>query len=213
MKKLFLILLLVATVATTWAQRIGGIRVDSPAFPVVVYVNNQKMCDPVNSFFLSNITRGTYCVEVYALEGGHSHGSSLREVKILTEHITYRGSGIVPIMVRGERHDDCYDEPSRRAMGREAFNRFYANLKAETFDSNKTSLINTAIKTGAWFSTAQVEMLVSTFSFDSGKLTILKSLYPVIDDKQNIVTVLGAFTFKSSKDEFMKFVSNYNNRR
>lgn len=94
--------------------------------------------------------------------------------------------------------------PPRQTNG---FDLLQAQVKRESFDSGKASIIQAYAKNN-YLTTAQVSLLFKNFNQDNVKLELAKSLVPAIADIQNYYTLREAFTFLSSKDEFMQFLTS-----
>lgn len=203
---IFALLILSATSITTFAQKLNGIRIDSRDYPVVVYLNNELVSEPVNSIFISNLRSGAYRVDVYK----QNPRNASRDILVLSETINYR-NGIVPLVVpegkygyNGGKHP-VYIPTEMRPN---EFNMFCKAVKSESFDSGRYDHILLAIKTGAVFSVDQVVELAKFFSFDDGKMKMIKKIYPTIVDKDRSVSLLGVFTFSSNKTELRRFIEN-----
>lgn len=80
-------------------------------------------------------------------------------------------------------------------------------VNKEPFDSGKASIIQAYAKNN-YLSTDQVNLLFKNFNQDDVKLELAKSLLPAISDIQNYYTLREAFTFLSSRDEFMQFLTS-----
>lgn len=88
-----------------------------------------------------------------------------------------------------------------------SFDLLQAQVKRESFDSGKASIIQAYAKNN-YLSTAQVALLFKNINQDNVKLELAKNLLPTITDIQNYYTLREAFTFLSSKDDFMQFLSS-----
>lgn len=210
MKKISVILLLTfAMCITLKAQNVRGIRIESSAYPVIVYLNDVQVSTATQSCFIANLDRGSYKIEVYKVSRHSGRNSNDR---VYSERIHYDGRGIKDIVIAGAPVDDYPPGPEHGMlppMNRKMFDQFYSSLKSEPFDSGKESIIKVAIK-GNSFSCEQVKKICELYTFDSNRLPLLKRFYPNIIDKGNVFTLVDILSFSSSKKEFMKFVEDYN---
>lgn len=87
-----------------------------------------------------------------------------------------------------------------------SFNELNILVKKTPFDDDKAKLID-AYVSYTQLSTAQTAILLNSFLQDDKKLALAKSLVPAISDIQNYYTLKESFSFTSSKDDFIAFLS------
>lgn len=87
------------------------------------------------------------------------------------------------------------------------FDQLKDQVKRESFDNDRTKLIQNTLKDG-FISTDQVQILLKLYSFEDAKTSLAKLLYFQIADQQNYHTLAAIFTFNSSKDAFFDFITN-----
>lgn len=204
------------------AQSISGIRIDGGDTPVLVYFGGNQMCSPTTTCFVANLNAGYYTVEIYASRYSRPGERVWKGQRLYNQRVYFSGSGVKDIFVdnrpgnnvRPERpgQEDRYPEYDRfdRVMSDRLFRQFLEDLKKEPFDQNRTTLITTALANSD-FTSGQCLQIVETFTFDDGKMKVMKLMYPRIVDKQAFFTVLATLTFSSSKDAMNKFIREYNN--
>lgn len=87
-------------------------------------------------------------------------------------------------------------------MAKEDFAKVLKGLKDQSFDDGKMKYVNGLAKTTR-LTSAQVKEMLAAFSFDRDRVTAAVTLHPMVVDPELFVTVLDAFSFKSSKDEVL----------
>lgn len=83
-------------------------------------------------------------------------------------------------------------------MSDEQFAEFLVSLRAESFASGRMRLLQVAARDN-YFTAAQVQTVVAELTFSSNKVDAAVLMYPRVVDQDDFYTVLGAFTFESSK--------------
>jgi hypothetical protein len=137
---------------------------------------------------------------------GFSARQGLRTLKTLTiyrngqyalndfdDYVGAYNTGIVP--------------PPTLPAGNNSFARLLTMVKKETWDDDKANLVQ-AYTVNSRLSTNEVEQLLRAFDNDDKKLSLAKSLTPVISDLSNYYTLSSAFTFNTAKEEFLSFLNN-----
>ncbi len=87
------------------------------------------------------------------------------------------------------------------------FDQLKEQVKRESFDDNRTKLIQNSLK-DAFIDTNQLQVLLKLYSFEDAKVSLAKLLYFQVADQQNYYTLATTFTFNSSKDAFFSFITN-----
>jgi hypothetical protein len=88
-----------------------------------------------------------------------------------------------------------------------SYKKLLESLKKEGADFNKTKLIQAIGKNGK-ITCEQLDGLISTYSFDSYKIELLKAISGNIIDPVNIGVVLSHFDSVTSRDEMVKYFQN-----
>ncbi len=112
--------------------------------------------------------------------------------------------------------DDVWNNPynnspnynnSKAVMDNRSFTNFVQTLKRNaTFDRDKLTFIQQQVRV-TWFTSEQINTLLSTFSFDDSRLQAGKLLFDYCIDKQNFYVVYESFDFDKNKKELMNYVS------
>ncbi|KGN82376.1 hypothetical protein HW49_01915 [Porphyromonadaceae bacterium COT-184 OH4590] len=208
MKRTYVILLsllLSMTTANLFAQRLnGGIRIESNT-PIEVFVDGVKVCNPVYSCMITNLRRGTYLVEAFAISS--DRGGVFSQL-VFSERVHYSGFDIKDIVVRT---DDLIDNSYLRPMDNRTFEELLQKVKNASFNSDRKRIIEMAA-TNSLFTTNQVRILSDHYSFDSEKLWLLKFMYPLIVDRDRAFLLQDILSFSSSKEEFVKFAEDFDRR-
>lgn len=208
MRKLLLITLtLLLIIPGLKAAEVKGIQVESLNFPILVYVDGTQVCSPVYSCFVTNLSSGSYRVEVYK--------AGSRE-RVYSENIYYNGFGIEKVAITGG-NSNIEDRPhnnnrprNSRVMNEVDFNKFYNSITSAVFDSDKNAVIDLGLASSD-FTTTQIARIVSLYTFDKDKLPLLKKFYRNTADKANYFSLLEKLDFISSKNELKEFIEKYNN--
>lgn len=87
------------------------------------------------------------------------------------------------------------------------FNKLYNAVRNETFSDTKMSVLKTSGSFYQFFSSEQVKQLALLFTFDNDKLECVKYLAPKVLDVQNLPYIQEIFTFKSTKEDYLKFLN------
>lgn len=88
------------------------------------------------------------------------------------------------------------------ALAKEDFAKILKGLKDQSFDDGKVKYI-AALPKSTRITSAQAKEMLAAFSFDRDRITAAVSLHALVVDPELFVTVLDAFSFKSSKDEVL----------
>lgn len=184
------------------AQTLRGIYIESNT-PVEVYMNQQKVCNPVQSCMITNLARGNYFIEAFEASSQSMNG---KPNLLYRETIYYTGRGVEEIIVESDNQDEFFGY--RQAMDKETFDRFLKSFKDATFDSDKEAVLNMVLP-NALFLTTQVEKIVNLYTFDSEKVKAIKKLYPNIIDKERAFVLLDLLDFSSSKDDISRFMAKF----
>lgn len=88
------------------------------------------------------------------------------------------------------------------------FKILFDEIRAETFESDQLLVIQSA-GLHNFFTVLQIADLLELFSFPSGKIEAIKTIYPNIIDKQNSHLLLGKFKHSSDKETVRKLLSSF----
>lgn len=94
----------------------------------------------------------------------------------------------------------------RYQITQQDFERLRTSVKNESFDDEKTKLIQSALQNAA-LSTAQVGELFKLYSFEEKGLNMVKLAYDAVVDRQNYFTLKELFRFRSYQDSFLDFLA------
>lgn len=92
------------------------------------------------------------------------------------------------------------------AMTPAEFASFQAELKKQTFDSNRLGLVK-EVAAEAWFTTDQVIQTMSHFSFSGEKIQAAAAMYPHVVDRERWYSVYSTLTFSSDQEKLRKLTS------
>lgn len=88
----------------------------------------------------------------------------------------------------------------------EEFSKILISIKKESFNNTKLTLAKQILRSKQCFTTHQVKEIAKLFSFDDARLEIAKFAWDYTIDQDNYYQVADVFSFKSHKDELMKFL-------
>lgn len=204
---IFLMCFLVCGSWYTKAQsEINGVRIEAGTHNIVVFLNGSPVAGPASSCFIANLRSGYYQVEVYDVDHLQKHQRWERGKKIYNKDIYYDGKSCKNI----ELYDGISTDVSRPPFGhingdRKAFamspglfERFYKDVKSESFDDGKLKLIELALAK-SWFSSEQCCRLSELLSFDDNKVKFIKLVYPKVVDQEGFFQVINTLTFSANK--------------
>lgn len=100
-----------------------------------------------------------------------------------------------------------HNNPQVYCMPDNDFNQALKTIKNASSDNAK-ALIAKQIATQHNLCVSQITQMCKQFTFDDGKLDFAKHAYPYCVDKNNYYQVCDAFTFSSTKEQLMKFISS-----
>ena len=87
------------------------------------------------------------------------------------------------------------------------FNKLYSAVQNEKFSDTKMRTLRTASNFLEYFSSEQVKRLATLFTSDADKLECVKYLVHKVLDVQNLPYIQDVFTFKSTKDDYLRFLN------
>lgn len=93
--------------------------------------------------------------------------------------------------------------PGKRPVSAEDFNRLLISIRNQAFDKDKYTFMETAAS-GRNFSADQATQILKLFSFDADRTKAAVLMFPHLTDPENVSRLLDAFTFDSSKKNFME---------
>lgn len=97
------------------------------------------------------------------------------------------------------------------SLSAQEFSQLLEIINREPFPGNKMSITKTALK-NSLITTDQAIVLIKLFDFDDKKMEIAKYAYEFVIDKKNYFRAAEVFTFKSSKDELLNSINNWNGK-
>jgi hypothetical protein len=112
---------------------------------------------------------------------------------------------------RHDRRDDIkvVPPPMPQPVSEVDFRRLYNSVQNERFDDTKMRTLKTAANFHEFFTSEQVKQLALLFKSDDDKLECAKYLSRKVLDVQNLPLIKDVFTFSSTKDEYLKFISHF----
>ena len=202
---------------------------------IVLQSNAQKFEMPISeNIIIANLLPGRYSLIIEFQSGGRGGAMSKfsQNVEIESERRTIcrmnasamftfakeydRNS--MPILTgnfRDDRRDfDRRDDhkivvqpPMPQPVSDFDFNKLYNAVQNENFSDTKMRTLKTSSNFYEYFSSDQVKRLAALFTNDADKLECVKYLVPKVLDVQNLPYIQDVFTFKSTKDDYLKFLN------
>ena len=86
------------------------------------------------------------------------------------------------------------------------FSQIIISIKKESFNNTKLVLARQILRSKQCFTVRQVKEIAKLFSFDDTRLDIAKFAWDYTIDRDNYYQVADVFSFKSHKDQLMKFL-------
>jgi len=96
-------------------------------------------------------------------------------------------------------------DPYYRLLSEDAFQTFLVQYRKENFDDGRLRMINVVTKNASLLS-AQIRILLKSFTFDDQRLRVATNLYKNVADPQNYFAISDVFVFPSNKDDFLKYL-------
>lgn len=98
------------------------------------------------------------------------------------------------------------------AMTDTEFNTLYRNVNNAWTSSNRFNLVSNAFQsTTNWFSASQIRQLLTLITSESDKLSLAKLSYDNMVDQYNYTVLNDVFTSSSSRTEWARFVTDFQN--
>lgn len=91
-------------------------------------------------------------------------------------------------------------------ISNQEFAQILISIKKESFNNTKLVLARQILRSKQCFTTQQVIQIAKLFSFDDARLEIAKFAWDYTIDRDNYYQVADVFSYKSHKDELMKFL-------
>jgi len=106
-------------------------------------------------------------------------------------------------------NDNASSGNNRCVMGMNisTYNSIMSNLKTKNFDDDKVATVQRAIKNNC-FTCHQLATMIAQITFEESRLTLAKSGYKKIVDRDNFQEVRDLFTFDSNKEELDQYVDS-----
>ena len=96
--------------------------------------------------------------------------------------------------------------PFGTAMTPQEYATLHAELKKQSFDSNRLQLVR-EVSGSAWFTTDQVIQTMGLFSFSTEKIQAGAAMYPRVVDRDQWYRVYSTLTFSSDQEKLRKLTS------
>jgi hypothetical protein len=123
------------------------------------------------------------------------------EVKNGMEHLLYVKS-LTPAK------KEIKEEPAIKPMNETAFQELLKSIEDENYDDTRIEILDDAAGRN-YFTCEQLVEILKPFSFDFNKITVCKTVYPKLVDKENFHIVYPSFTFSYSKTEIKEWIEKY----
>ena len=198
---------------TLWGQAFKGILIESKFFPVVVFLNGEQVCSPVNTCFMTPLKRGIYQVDIFTApeEGSVRPVGKLlysRKVEYKNKSINIPISAIqpdgTPVKIAGKNGDIMLPTYSEVQI-----NLLTKSIREATYDKDKHLVLDKALG-ATFFYTNQIGRLIDEFGYQSEKLEALKKLYPYTIDRENFYPVLSEkLKYTDDKNELNRFILTF----
>lgn len=108
-----------------------------------------------------------------------------------------------------DEDDYQYNEPL--PMNDAEFSSLLNSVKNESFESDMLSIVQISAKYN-YFTVSQVVRLINLFSFSSGKIEVVKMVYPNVIDRYNSHQIINSFTYSSDKEKVRQIIASYPER-
>lgn len=128
-------ILLPAVSVAQAARPLRGIRIVSPANPVTIYLNGERVLSVTNSCFIANLKSGDCRIEAYDGYGDNKRDGS----PVFSEIVRHSGREVTEISVEN-RSRAC--STLRRSAGRSSAG-LPNMIREEAFDANRNTLLST----------------------------------------------------------------------
>ena len=122
-------ILLPAVSVAQAARPLRGIRIVSPANPVTIYLNGERVLSVTNSCFIANLKSGDCRIEAYDGYGDNKRDGS----PVFSEIVRHSGREVTEISVENR---------SRACSGRSSAG-LLNMIREEAFDANRNTLLST----------------------------------------------------------------------
>jgi len=97
----------------------------------------------------------------------------------------------------------------RTMMRNSSYEQLRENVKRESFDDDKTKLVQVVLQ-NALISTGQLAELLKLYAFEDKALLCAKQAYGAVSDKQNFFTLQEIFKFRTTQDALLDFLGRKN---
>ena len=202
---------------------------------LVLQSNTQKFEFPISeNIVIANLLPGRYLLAIEFQSGGRAGQMTKlsQNIEIESEGRTIcrmNASAILNfakeydrnsmLILAGNFHDDRYFDnrkddhkvvvvqpPIAQPVSESDFNRLYNAVQNERLSDTKMRMLKTSSNFYEFFLSDQVKRLATLFTSDSDKLECVKYLVPKVLDVQNLPFIQDVFTFKSTKDDYLRFL-------
>ncbi len=97
-------------------------------------------------------------------------------------------------------------EEGPKPMSESAFNALIEQLREETFDEDKLSILKVAAKNN-YFTCEQIARIMDEFSMDEDKVEVVRIMFPKAVDKENGFKLLSKVTYSEDKEKIKEIIS------
>lgn len=100
------------------------------------------------------------------------------------------------------------EEPAIKPMTETSFKKLLKSIEDENYDDTRIEILDDAAGRN-YFTGEQLVEILKPFSFDFNKITVCKTIYPKLVDKENFHIVYPSFTFSYSATEIKEWIQEY----
>ena len=98
----------------------------------------------------------------------------------------------------------------QNVLSESGFNKLLTQLKEESFDDNKVKIVQATVNNGK-ITSQQLKRIVQTFTFDNGKVSVIKWAYSKLSDPININEAIEEIMSGLEKKEVNRFIREQQN--
>ena len=121
-------------------------------------------------------------------------------------------------LLEKQNHSNRPNRPNRpsghghtqNVLSESGFNKLLTQLKEESFDDNKIKIVQATVNNGK-IDSQQLKQIVQTFTFDKGKVAVIKWIYSKLIDPININEAIEEIMSSLEKKEVNRFIRDQQN--
>ena len=163
---------------------------------------------------LTNLPAGQHTLEVVNTQNEGANLSTVFRIRSGYDmQITVRNNGTIQLRETKSSSTSVSGHPglSRQPMTSATFNTLLQSIRRQTSQRSKLTAVSNAINsTRNYFTTTQLELLVSQVNSQTNRLQLLKSGYLKVTDPANFTELVTLLNSQTSKDALLAHVNTYN---